>query len=83
MIFGDLDDEHDVRVLRKRCKVRRFEDVLSAVDLSRCLTRGIELALKQRKPIPGKVQPFVIAQRRRALEWLICDTPWDEILVDA
>lgn len=80
MIFGDLDDLPDVRALRKRCKLRRFEDILAAVDLSRCLSRGIDLAVKQRKPMPGKVQPYVVIQRRRALEWLISDKPWDEVL---
>lgn len=80
MIFGELDDARDVRALRKRCRLRRYEDVLAAADLSRCLCRGIEIAARQRKPAPGKVQPHVVFERRRALEWLISDTNWDDVL---
>lgn len=80
MIFGELDDIRDVRALRKRCKVRRYEDILAAADLARCLSRGVDLAVKQRKSPPGKLQPHVVIERRRALEWLISDKKWDEIL---
>ena len=80
MIFGELDDVRDVRALRKRCRLRHREDVLAAADLARCLCRGLEIAAKQRKPAPGKVQPHVVIERRRALEWLISDTQWDDVL---
>jgi hypothetical protein len=81
MIFGDLEDLRGVRALRKRCKLRRFDEILAACDLARCLHRGIVMADKNGSPPPGKVQPQVIVERRRALEWLLGDTGWDEVVV--
>jgi hypothetical protein len=80
MIFGELDDVRDVRALRKRCRMRRHDEVVSAVDLARCLYRGLEIAEKKRMPVPGKVQPHVVVERRRALEWLLGDEDWDDVL---
>ena len=81
MIFGDLEDLRGVRALRKRCKLRRFDEILAACDLARCLHRGIVIADKNGSPPPGKVQPQVIVERRRALEWLLGDQGWDEVVV--
>ena len=81
MIFGELDDARDVRALRKRSRLRRHEEVLSACDLARCLHRGIEIAARKRMSLPGKVQPNVILERRKALEWLLGEEEWDEVFV--
>lgn len=81
MIFGDLEDLRGVRALRKRCKLRRYEEVLAACDLARCLHRGIVIADKNGAAPPGKVQPQVIVERRRALEWLLNDQGWDDVVV--
>ncbi|MDC3954581.1 DUF4272 domain-containing protein [Polyangium jinanense] len=81
MIFGELDDARDVRALRKRSRLRRHEEVLAACDLARCLHRGIEIAARKRMSLPGKVQPNVILERRKALEWLLGEEEWDEVFV--
>jgi len=80
MIFGELDDARDVRALRKRCRMRRKDEILAASDLARCLYRGLEIAEKKRMKAPGKVQPHVVVERRRALEWLLGEEEWDEVL---
>jgi hypothetical protein len=80
MIFGELDDARDVRALRKRCRMRRNEEILSATDLARCLYRGLEIADKKRMKPPGKVAPQVVVERRRALEWLLGDEAWDDVM---
>lgn len=81
MIFGELDDARDVRALRKRSRLRRHDEVLAACDLARCLHRGLEIAARKRMSLPGKIQPHVILERRKALEWLLGEEEWDEVFV--
>jgi hypothetical protein len=81
MIFGDIENLRGVRALRKRCGMRRYEEVVAACDLARCLHRGLLIADRSGAPPPGKVEPHIIVERRRALEWLVGQQGWDEIVV--
>jgi uncharacterized protein DUF4272 len=81
IIVGDIEDIRGVRALRKRAKMRRYEEVLAACDLARCLHRGLSLAERGGARSPGKLQPHVVIERRRALEWLLAEEPWDDIVV--
>jgi len=78
MIFGELDDVRDVRALRKRCRMRRYEEIVAACDLARCLQRGLDIAARKRMSQPGKILPNVLYERRKALEWLVGEVAWDD-----
>lgn len=68
--------------LRDLINPRSNDEILAACDLAYCLHWSIiEAQLGNRKP-PGTVQPYVIEERRRALEWLVGDKDWDKITLD-
>lgn len=68
--------------LRSKMKPRTVEEVVAACDLAYCLHWAVrQVKLTGGKP-SGKVQPVVIEERRRALEWLLSDDAWDEVPLD-
>lgn len=68
--------------LRTKAKLRSNEEVLAACDLAYCLHWSIRQAQLSGNELPKKVQPYVIEERRRALEWLLGDAEWYEITLD-
>jgi hypothetical protein len=71
--IGERSDE-----LRSRVKFRAVDDILAACDLSFCLHWAIRQAQLTGTKLPSKVQPYVIEERRRALEWLVNDDQWSD-----
>jgi hypothetical protein len=62
--------------VRAEAELRDAEEISAALDLARCLTWGLgdpELSLGFS---PGEVEPYVVWERRRALEWLL-GADWD------
>lgn len=74
---GESSDE-----LRAKAKPRSNEEIVAVCDLAYCLHWSIRQAQLSNSKLPGKVQPYVIEERRRALEWLLGDVEWDEITLD-
>lgn len=67
---------------RRQAKPRTLEQVVAACDLAYCLHWGIrEAELTGRRP-PGHLKPWVVIERRRALEWLLGKEAWDEVPLD-
>lgn len=69
-------------VLRSRLRLRSVEEIMAACDLAYCLHWAIMEAQRFHAKPPGKVEPYVITERRRALEWVLSDDAWDEVLLD-
>ena len=65
----DLDDVPAARVFRRDAELRDESALLAALDLARCLSAGLgdDLSIGY---APGEVEPYVVWERRRALEWL-------------
>gem|GEM_PF-558441 len=67
--------------------VRPANDVAALLDLYYCLDWGHVQALMNGEPTPGETQPYVVGQRRWALEWAVVFTgpyhspppAWDEV----
>jgi hypothetical protein len=68
--------------LRQRSELRTSEEVVGACDLAYCLHWAIRHAQVAKGTVPGRVQAYVIEERRRALEWLLSDEEWDEVTLD-
>ncbi|MBI3910551.1 MAG: DUF4272 domain-containing protein [Armatimonadetes bacterium] len=68
--------------LRKQARLRPLIELVEALDLAYCLHWGIREAELRRKRAPGRVAPYVVEERRRALEWLLSDQEWDEVQLD-
>lgn len=68
--------------LRSKIKPRPASEIIAACDLAYCLHWAVRQAQLTGSKPPGKVQPYVIEERRRALEWLLSNDPWDEVMLD-
>jgi hypothetical protein len=68
--------------LRAKAKLRPYEDIYAACDLAYCLQWGLRDAELRGAPQPGKLWDYAVRERRRALQWLISNEPWDEISLD-
>ena len=67
---------------RKKAKLRPLEEVVAACDLAYCLHWAIRQAeLKGKRP-PANLKPYVVVERRRALEWLLSEEAWEEVSLD-
>jgi len=78
----DLPKDESAAEFRKRAKLRPAEEVLAKCDLAYCLhwaLREASLTGKQAKRAPAY---DAVYERRKALEWLLCDEPWDDVPMD-
>lgn len=83
-LMPDLRTSEPVAAWRSRTGPRRrdVEDVLPVLDLHLALTWGITDARLAGRPHPGRVDPSVLWERRRALEWTAGDgvhDSWDDV----
>jgi len=67
---------------RKQATPRSLEHVVSMSDLAYCLHWVIRQAEFNGKRPPADLKPYVIVERRRALEWLLSKETWDEVPLD-
>jgi Domain of unknown function (DUF4272) len=67
---------------RRKGRYRKTEDVIAACDLAYCLHWTVRQAEIDGKPTPARLKPYVIVERRRALEWLLSNNAWDAISLD-
>jgi hypothetical protein len=82
VMLPDLKRNERSARLRRRAKPRAAGELLQALDTAYCLHWALRQAeLEGRRP-PGRVEPYMIVERRRALEWLFSDEEWDEVLLN-
>lgn len=67
---------------RKKANPRPLEQVVAACDLAYCLHWAIRQSELTGKRPPGNLKPYVVVERRRALEWLLSKEAWDEVPLD-
>lgn len=67
---------------RQKAHNRQLEEVVAECDLGFCLHWAVRDAeLKGLRP-PDRLKPFVVVERRRALEWLVGSQDWDSVTLD-
>lgn len=82
-ILPDLKvDEPTTRLRKSAGSLRSSEELLPALDLSYCLHWAVRDAALTASSAPGELIPYVIIERRRALEWLVSNEEWDELTLD-
>ena len=82
-LLPDLNTKASSEAFRQKCKLRLDQEVLPMVYLAYCLHWAVrEEGLRGQAMESGKVQSQVIVERRLALEWLICDEPWEDVPLD-
>jgi hypothetical protein len=67
---------------RLKARMREVHDIVSACDLAYCLHWAIRQAGLDGVPPPAQLKPYVVTERRRALEWLLGKGPWDDVPLD-
>jgi hypothetical protein len=67
---------------RKKASPRPLEQVIAACDLAYCLHWAIRQSEISDKYPLGNLKPYVVIERRRALEWLLSKESWDEVPLD-
>ena len=67
---------------RKKANPRAVAQVVAACDLAYCLHWAIRQSELTEKRLPGNLKPYVVIERRRALEWLLSKKAWSEISLD-
>ena len=82
MLLPNLKIGEKSDALRSKVKPRATDEVIAACDLAYCLHWAVRQAQLTGGKLPGKVQPYVIEERRRALEWLISSDQWDDVSLD-
>ncbi len=81
-IFPDIKNGEAANKFLESASHRAVEEVVRAADLAYCLHWSVrDLQLKGKMP-DTQVSPMVIVERRRSLEWVITNEPWDEIELD-
>jgi hypothetical protein len=80
--FPDLKmNEHSER-FRRGVNLREVDDVIAACDLAYNLHWAVTETKLNSDPVPGKVEEYVIVERRRAFEWVLSDCDWDDVPLD-
>ena len=75
-VFDPAEGLGPARV-RAEAELRDVDEMRAALDLARCLTWGLGDPGLSVGFSPGEVEPYVVWERRRALEWLL-GADWDE-----
>lgn len=78
----DLKGDKSSRPFRGDAELRPASEIVAACDLAYRLHWAIVDAQLTGRKIPGKVEAYVIVERRRALEWLLTDECWDDVSLD-
>lgn len=67
---------------REKINQRPLEQIISICDLAYCLHWAIRQSEIDGKQLPNTLKPYVVIERRRALEWLLSNVEWDSVSLD-
>ena len=81
-MLPNLKETQSSAEFRKNANPRPLEQVVAACDLAYCFHWAIRQAELSGKQPPANLKPYVVVERRRALEWLLSKDAWDEISLD-
>lgn len=81
-MLPDLKKKEPTMVFRSRAHLREKNEIISICDFAYCLHWVVRHTKLESKKNPLKLQPFVVPERRRALDWLILMENWYEVPLD-
>ena len=67
---------------KSQAALRASDQIIAACDLSYCLHWIIRDALIKDDPFPPDLKPYVVIERRRALEWMLSEDAWHMVSLD-
>jgi len=84
-LFPNLKASASSERFRNKCELRSVEEIAPKLDLAYCIHWAIRHETENDLELPKKpkrLRPYIIINRRHALEWLFCDEPWDDVPMD-
>jgi hypothetical protein len=81
-LYPDLKNSESSARWREVLSLRSEAQVLAACDLAYCLHWAINQSRVQGRGRTASLMPYVIVERRRALEWLLGQAQWDDVELD-
>jgi hypothetical protein len=81
-LYPDLKKSESSAQWREHLSLRPQAEVLAACDLAYCLHWAINQSRVNGRKRTASLKPYVIVERRRALEWLLGQAEWDDVELD-
>lgn len=81
-VFPDIQKDEISIHFKNSCKLRSIEEIVSMCDLYYCLHWASRQAELEQKQLSLVLSSIDIKERRRALEWMLCDEEWDKVQLD-
>jgi hypothetical protein len=81
-LLPDLKAGESADKLRGQAHLRPIDELMEAADLSYLLHWGLREAALRGMPSAPDIDEYVVAERRRALEWLLYGGAWEEVSLD-
>lgn len=81
-IYPDLKILEPAGRFRKGAELREEKELVEACDLAYCLHWGLNQAMVDGIKPKRRLSQIVVAERRRALEWILGAEAWDDITLD-
>lgn len=81
-LLPNLKTGESVTRTMDQAKLRAGDQIIAACDLSYCLHWIIREALIKDHPLPRNLKPYIVVERRRALEWVLSEDSWDKVALD-
>lgn len=81
-ILPDLRTAENSAIFRARAHLRSEAEIGIEVDLAYCLHWIVRNAGVNGKHVPAGIIPYIVRERRRALEWAIGGEAWDRVPLD-
>ncbi|MEW4564940.1 DUF4272 domain-containing protein [Bremerella sp. JC770] len=84
-MFPNLKGSASSEAFRNKAQMRSVDEIVPKLDLAYCIHWAIRHETENKLELPKKplrLRPYIIINRRRALEWLFCKEPWDEVPMD-
>lgn len=81
-MLPDIAKDESTERFRETLNLRNVPEILQKADLAYCLHWAVRDAETRGHKAPGKVPGNVVAERRRALDWVIAEDQWDDLTLD-
>jgi len=80
--FPDLRKMETTIGFAHKVVLRPVSQIAAQNDLAYCLNWAIIDAAIRGGPVPGTLHPGSIVERRRAIQWVMSNDPWDDVSLD-
>lgn len=81
-LLPEILTKESTKTFRKKCRLRDDVEIVKECDFHYCVHWAMVDAALANRPTSIKISTIDVAERRRALEWLIGDEGWYEISLD-